>query len=134
MKKLFLALIPVTFLFTAPVEQLLAGEEGNWKRGRIYYRMVCTACHKEITGKSISPVSKTIAEWTKYIDADKHDASGKTNASLKYYTSQEYRESIKDKNKVAAKLIKVPDDNMLADVRAFVVHGAKDSDTPARCQ
>ena len=96
MKKLFVALIPVTFLFVAPVETLIAGEEGNWKRGRIYYRMVCTSCHKEMAGKSISPVSKTIAEWKKYVELDKHDSSGKSNASLKYYTSQAYRESIKD--------------------------------------
>ena len=134
MKKLIYPLLTVLCLVWMPVETVFAEEKGDWKRGRIYYRMVCTACHKAMTGKSISPVSKTIAEWKAYVDTDKHDASGKSNPSLKYYTSTAYRESIKDENKVAAKMLNVPDDKMLADVRAFVVHGAKDSDTPARCQ
>lgn len=134
MKKSIITLLPTVFLLLTPMQELFAADDGNWKRGRIYYRMVCTACHKAMTGKSISPVTKTIAEWKAYIDADKHDASGKSNPSLKYYVSTEYRESIKDKNKVAKKLLKIPDAEMLADVRAFAIHGAKDSDTPARCQ
>lgn len=105
--------------------------DGNWKMGRIYYRMVCTACHKEQAGGAISPSSMTKAEWTTYIEADQH-AKGKD--SLKFYVSQEYRNSIKDSNKAAKKLAGKPNDEMLADVHAFVIHGAKDSDTPARCQ
>ena len=105
-------------------------EDGNWKRGRIYYRMVCTACHTEHTGGSISPATMTQAEWKAYIAADKH-AKGKN--TVKYYVSQEYRNSIKASNKAAAKFAKLPNDEMLADVQAFVIHGAKDSDTPARC-
>ena len=104
--------------------------DGNWKKGRIYYRMVCTACHKDHAGGSISPATMTKAEWKAYIAADKH-AKGKDTVS--YYVSQEYRNSIKDTNKAAAKFIKVPNDEMMADVQAFVLHGAKDSDTPARC-
>ena len=104
--------------------------EGNWKKGRIYYRMVCTACHKDHAGGSISPATMTKAEWKAYIEADKH-AKGKDTVS--YYVSQEYRNSIKDTNKAAAKFIKVSNEDMLADVQAFVIHGAKDSDTPARC-
>ncbi len=106
----------------------------DWKRGRIYYRMVCTACHKAETGQSISPMSKTIAEWGEYVDTDQHDASARANPSLKYYVSREYRDSVKNENKAAAKFIDVPADELLADLRAWVVHGAKDSDTPARCQ
>jgi cytochrome c5 len=104
--------------------------DGNWKVGRIYYRMVCTACHKDHAGGAISPATMTKAEWKAYIAADKH-AKGKD--TVKYYVSQEYRNSIKDSNKAAAKFLKVPDDEMLANVEAFVIHGAKDSDTPARC-
>ena len=37
--------------------------DGNWKKGRIYYRMVCTACHSEHAGGSISPATMTKAEW-----------------------------------------------------------------------
>jgi len=104
--------------------------DGNWKRGRIYYRMVCTACHTDQPSGSISPATMTIAEWNAYLDADKH-AKGKDSVS--YYVSKAYRESVKDSNKAAAKFIEMPDEALLADVRAFVIHGAKDSDNPARC-
>ena len=104
--------------------------DGNWKRGRIYYRMVCTACHTDQPSGSISPATMTIAEWKTYLDADKH-ANGKDNVS--YYVSKAYRESVKDSNKAAAKFIEMPDEALMADVRAFVIHGAKDSDNPARC-
>ena len=105
-------------------------DDGNWKRGRIYYRMVCTACHTDQPSGSISPASMTIAEWQAYLDADSH-AGGKDKVS--YYVSQDYRNKIKDSNKAAAKFAKVPNDEMMADVQAFVIHGAKDSDNPARC-
>ena len=108
----------------------LQAEEGDWKVGRIYYRMVCTACHRDHAGGAIPPSNMTKAEWKAYIAADKH-AKGKD--SMKYYVSQEYRNSIKDTNKAAAKFASMPDDEMLANIQAFVIHGAKDSDTPARC-
>lgn len=111
-----------------------ADDDANWRRGRIYYRMVCTSCHKEIANITISPMSLKIAEWKAYIAADKHDKSGRSNASLKYYVGKFYRESIKDSNLAAAKFIDLSEDELLADVRAWAVHGAKDSDTPARCQ
>jgi len=109
---------------------LAQAADGNWKKGRIYYRMVCTACHKDHAGGAIPPSTKTIAEWKAYIEADSH-AKGKDKVS--YYVSKEYRESIKATNRAAAKFIKMPDASLLADVKAFVVHGAKDSDNPARC-
>lgn len=115
-------------LFMIPL--VAQADDGNWKIGRIYYRMVCTACHSDHAGGAIAPSTKTKAEWAAYIDADSH-AKGKDKVS--YYVSKEYRESIKDSNKAAAKFIKKPDAELLADVKAFVVHGAKDSDTPARC-
>ena len=113
---------------------VLAADDGNWRRGRIYYRLVCTVCHMDLTGESISPMSRTIAEWKDYVAVDRHDVSGKSNPSLKYYVSNVFREKVKESNKAAAKFIEVPEDELLKDVRAWVVHGAKDSDTPARCQ
>ena len=82
----------------------------------------------------ISPMSRTIAEWKSYVAADKHDATGKSNQSLKYYVSSAYRESAKDSNRAAEKFLDQPEQKLLADIRAWVVRGAKDSDTPARCQ
>lgn len=109
-------------------------EDANPKRGRVYFKMVCTVCHMTQAGKAIPPSSYTMAEWGAYVDADKHDKTGASNASVKYYTSQEYRKSVADSNKAAAKFLDVPDAQMLADVRAFVISGAKDSDTPASCE
>ena len=105
-------------------------EGGNWKKGRIYYRMVCTACHKDTPNGSISPASKTKAEWSNYLDTDSH-AKGKDKVS--YYVSKEYREKVKGSNRAAAKFIRAPEASLMADVKTFVLHGAKDSDSPARC-
>jgi cytochrome c5 len=106
--------------------------DGDWKRGRVYYRMVCTACHSEPAGggKAIAPTSKTKAEWAAYIQADKH-AKGKD--SLKSYVSKEYRAKIKATNKAAEKYADVPDQELLNDIKAFVIKGAKDGDSPASC-
>lgn len=124
--KLIIACILSTLL--SPV--MAQTGEGNWKKGRIYYRMVCTACHKDMASGSISPATKTKAEWSAYLDADSH-AKGKDKVS--YYVSKEYREKVKDTNRAAAKFIKDSESSLLADVKAFVIHGAKDSDSPARC-
>lgn len=113
----------------------VAVAEGNWKNGRIYYKMVCSECHLEQAGGKISPAEKTKAEWMDYFDKNIHgpqDSPSKYTAS--YFVSTEYRESIKDTNRAAKKMLKVPDDQLLEDVKAFVVHTAKDSDQPSRCE
>ena len=120
-------------LFTHIGNAFAADIKPNKRRGQVYYRMVCTVCHKQMTGKPISPADRTMAEWRTYFNAGKHDASGKTNPNLRYYTSRAYRESIKDKNKAAKKFLKLPDEQIYADVRKFAVTGAKDSDSPATC-
>jgi cytochrome c5 len=104
--------------------------DGDWKRGRVYYRQVCTSCHVAKTDQSIAPTSRTKAEWTAYLQADKH-AKGKE--SLKQYVSKQYRASIKATNKAAEKFADVPDQELLEDVKAFVLKGAKDGDSPASC-
>jgi hypothetical protein len=104
--------------------------DGDWKVGRLYYRNVCTDCHKGQSCGAIAPSTKTKAEWAAYLDADSH-AKGKDKVS--YYVSPEFRDSIKDTNKAAAKFLKVPADKLMLDIRAFVIHGAKDSDSPASC-
>lgn len=113
-------------VLTSPAA-LHAEEEGNWKIGRIYYRAVCTACHETTELGAISPASKTIAEWEEW------SASEKGAMHLTKFVSLEHREAISAENKVAAKFVSFADDKMAADVRAFLVHGAKDSATPATC-
>ena len=38
--------------------------DADWKRGRVYYRSVCTSCHAVQAGGSISPSTKTKAMLT----------------------------------------------------------------------
>ncbi|GAB1394579.1 hypothetical protein MASR1M60_27430 [Rhodocyclaceae bacterium] len=104
--------------------------EGDWKRGRIYYRSVCTSCHVASPIGQINPSSKTKADWAAYIKADKH-AKGKD--TVKQYVSKEYRASIKASNKAAEKFADVPDAELLQDVTIFLQRGAKDGEAPASC-
>ena len=131
MKKLAAAL---TVVCVGMASANALAEDANPKRGRVYFKMVCTVCHMTQAGKAVPPSSYTMAEWGSYIDADKHDKTGKSNPSVKYYVSQEYRKSIADSNKAAAKFQEESDEQMLGDVRAFLISGAKDSDTPASCE
>lgn len=104
--------------------------DADWKRGRIYFRSVCTSCHVALPIGSINPNSKTMAEWASYIAADKH-ANGKD--TVKHYVSKSYRASIKSANKAAEKFADVPDQELLDDIKAFVTKGAKDGEAPASC-
>jgi len=104
--------------------------DADWKRGRVYYRSVCTSCHAAQAGGAINPSTKTKAEWAAYLKADKH-AKGKDSA--RQYVSTAYRASIKQGNKAAEKFAAVPDQELLDDVAAFVTKGAKDGDAPANC-
>ena len=104
--------------------------EADWKRGRIYYRSVCTSCHVATPVGSINPSSKTKAEWTAYLQADKH-AKGKE--SVKHYVAKAYRASIKSGNKAAEKFADTPDAELMDDIKAFLLKGAKDGDAPASC-
>lgn len=128
-------LITMLVVMLLGISSVAEAAKANWKKGRIYYRMVCTECHAEQAKRKISPAEKTRAEWEDYFQKNIHgsqDAAEKHPVS--YYVSREYRESIKDTNRAAAKLLKIPDDQLLEDVKAFVIHTAKDSDQPSRCE
>jgi len=104
--------------------------DADWKRGRIYYRSVCTACHVASPIGSVNPSTKTKAEWAAYMKADKH-AKGKE--TVKQYVSKTYRAKIKSANKAAEKFADVPDQELFDDLAAFLTKGAKDGDAPASC-
>jgi hypothetical protein len=130
-KKIFTAFILVVFALS-PLAQ---AAEGNWKKGRIYFRMVCNDCHENQAGGKILPKEKTKAEWGEYFDKNIHgpqDAPHKY--TVDYFVSQEYRESVKDSNRAANKMLNVPPDQLLEDVKAFLIHTAKDSDQPSGCE
>jgi len=103
---------------------------GDWKRGRVYYQKVCTDCHAAKAGGAIAPNARTMADWTAYLNADKH-AKGKD--SLRKYASREYRAGIKGTNKAAEKYADVPDEQLFDDIKSFMLKGAKDGDSPASC-
>jgi cytochrome c5 len=104
--------------------------DADWKRGRVYYRSVCTSCHVASPVGSINPCTKTKADWTAYMLTDKH-AKGKDTVSK--YVSKDYRASIKATNKAAAKFVDTPDKELFEDIKAFLIKGAKDGDSPASC-
>lgn len=104
--------------------------DGDWKRGRVYYQRVCTDCHTAKAGGPIAPNARAMAEWTIYLNADKH---AKGTESLKKYASKGYRASIKATNKAAEKYADVPDEQLFNDIKAFMLKGAKDGDSPASC-
>lgn len=104
--------------------------DGEWKRGRIYYRQVCTTCHTAEIKKAIDPNGRTMAEWAAYFQADKHN---KGKDTVKFYFSSQYRDSIKAKNAAAAKYAELPEKDLMEDVKAFLKKSAKDGDSPAGC-
>ncbi len=107
-----------------------AAYDADWKRGRIYYRSVCTSCHVASPIGQVNPSARTMAEWKTYMQADKH-AKGKD--TVKQYVSKPYRDSIKSANKAAEKFADVPEKDLLEDVKAFLIKGAKDGEAPASC-
>jgi cytochrome c5 len=104
--------------------------DADWKRGRIYYRSVCTSCHVASPIGQINPSSKTKAEWAAYMKTDKHE---KGKNSVKQFVSKDYRASIKSGNKAAEKFADVADQELLEDVTLFLQRGAKDGEAPASC-
>ncbi len=104
--------------------------DADWKRGRIYYRSVCTSCHAAEPVGSIAPSTRTKAEWADYVKAGSH-AKGKDEVSR--FLSKTYRAEIKAANRAAEKFAEVADGDLTADVAAFLMRGARDGDEPASC-
>lgn len=104
--------------------------DGDWKRGRVYYQKVCTDCHTAKPGGAIAPNARTMADWTAYLNADKHS---KGKESLRKYVNKEYRASIRATNKAAERYADVADEQLFNDIKAFMLKGAKDGDSPASC-
>ena len=125
--------LAVVLLGLSPVVD--AATKGNWKTGRIYYRMVCSECHETEAGGKIAPNEKTKAQWKDYFKQNLHGPKDGTHKyTVEYFVSTEYRESIMETNRAAKKMLKIPDEQLLEDVKAFLVHTAKDSDQPSGCE
>jgi mono/diheme cytochrome c family protein len=97
--------IALTFSAAISAEQ----KKGNQAKGRYYFRQTCKPCHvKGGNGGEITPMSKTMAQWKKYFDAEKH-------------------------NKGTEPLTKVMPPEQIRDVGAYVVEHAVDSLQPETC-
>jgi cytochrome c5 len=125
-----------TFINAAALIALLGASlaaqayDADWKRGRVYYRSVCTSCHTAAPIGAINPSTKTKADWSANLLLDKH-AKGKDTVSK--YVAKSYRASIKATNKAAEKFAETPDQELMQDIKAFLIKGAKDGDSPATC-
>ncbi len=128
--RIALPLLACTGFVAAPVAALA---DGDPRLGRLYFRSICTDCHVAETGSAIAPNQMTIAEWTSYLDADRHDTGGAYEGRVSDFTSQGHRASIQEHNRVAERFLSVSDGQMFANVRAWLVSSAKDSDRPAGC-
>ena len=104
--------------------------DADWKRGRVYYRSVCTSCHTASPVGAINPSTRAKADWNAYVMLDKH-AKGKDTVSK--YVGTAYRASIQSTNKAAEKFAATPDKELMEDIKAFLVRGAKDGEAPATC-
>ena len=58
-------IIAVMIMAMLGFSTVAAAEKGNWKKGRIYFRMVCSDCHEREAGGKISPNEKTRARIKK---------------------------------------------------------------------
>jgi hypothetical protein len=122
--------LAISTLCAVALTSAASAYDGDWKRGRVYYQGVCTPCHKKSNPDGIPADSRTKAEWSAYVQADKHHGAKET---LKQYVSQAYRAEIKANNRVADRFFSVKDEDLMQDVKAFVINGAKDGDAPAGC-
>ena len=125
--------LPITTFIAAALlcaSTTASAYDPDWKRGRIYYRSVCTACHANQAGSSIALNTMAKTEWTAYLQKDKHT---KGKDSLKQYVSKSYRASIHSRNRAADKFADLPEEELYEDLKAFVIKGAKDGDAPASC-
>ena len=123
---LALPLIAAATLSAAPV----LAYDADWKRGRIYYRAICSSCHTTTPNGVIQPNGRTKGEWVAYLKADKHD---KGKEAVSKYFSKPYLDSIKASNKAADRFSSVPSDQLLQDVQLFLQRSAKDGEAPASC-
>jgi len=119
-------LIAAATLYSAPA----SAYDADWKRGRIYYRAICSACHATTPAGVVQPNSRTMAEWSAYLKADKHD---KGKEPVMKYFSKEYLDSVKATNRAAERFASVPSEQLFKDVELFLRRSAKDGAAPASC-
>lgn len=100
----FAALV-LTSLFSLGAFAAGKGSEG---KGRYYFRQTCKGCHtKGAKGGEVTPLAKTMAQWSKYFVKGSHTGS--------------------------EPLSKLLNEQQLLDVQTFLVKHAADSLQPETC-
>ena len=106
----FSKLVKVTFVAAGLGAFVLATmAAASETKGKYFFKKNCKTCHTEgKSGKLVTPLTKTQAQWKQYFSAGKHD-HGKEQLS-KYLTPEQ-----------------------IQDVEAFLVAHASDSPQPETC-
>jgi len=86
----------------------LAAEGGNPKKGKYLFKKNCKTCHvANAEGGALTPLSKTMSQWDRFFDRDKHKSKPEVWAG---YQEQD-----------------------LKDIQQFLYDHAADSDQPQTC-
>ena len=113
LKKIMICVLGIfiTFSFTG---EIMAGDKGNWRKGKRSYRNVYKACFKrgavEKAKPPISPDTKTQGQWKRVFDNKKFSAFG----------CKEEWEKLSEKD--------------LLNIFTYLHDHAADSPTPAKCK
>jgi len=103
-KKMIALLAALLFCSTSA----LAIEGGNPKKGKHLYKKNCKSCHVAGgEGGEITPLSKTMSQWDRFFERDKHQAK------------PEVLENLNEKD--------------IKDINQFLYDHAADSDQPQTC-
>jgi len=88
------------------VTSALAVEGGNSRKGKYLFKKTCKTCHVDgAEGGQLTPLSKTMSQWDRFFEKDKHDPKG--------------LEKLSEKD--------------LLDINQFLFDHAVDSDQPETC-
>jgi hypothetical protein len=113
MKKIVLAVTVLAFVFTS-LAPVLAGPDGNKRKGKYTYRKVYKACHQrgevDIAKPTLNPDAKTQAEWEAMFDGKAFDEFG----------CQEEWSQLSETE--------------ITDIYTYLHAHASDSPTPAKCK
>jgi mono/diheme cytochrome c family protein len=69
MKKMMIILMLVAFC----VSTAMAVEGGNSRKGKYLFKKNCKTCHTDgAEGGAVTPLNKTMAQWDKFFNKNKH--------------------------------------------------------------
>ncbi len=95
-------------IFAMLASAAVAIEGGNPKKGKYLYKKTCKTCHSEAgEGGKLTPLSKTMSQWDRFFEKDKHSAKPEVLKNMS------------------------PQDAL--DIQQFLYDHAADSDQPQTC-